>query len=114
VTLQQPAGGAVQQAGWRGSAMLLLALLWTVANALLLGWVITQAWGWFAVPLRLPPVHLFHGLGLRLLALLLLTRLTWPGRNPPPIGELARGTVLLVAAWGLAFLLHVLARSYPW
>lgn len=101
-------------AGWRRSVHALVALVWTLANAVILGWVISQAWGWFAVPLRFPRIGVFHALGLALLVKLLVTGApTQPPVKMPPLRELAMVTLTLLFVWGLAYLLQDLMAVWP-
>lgn len=113
MTLDQP---DQEVTGWRRSVHALLALVWTLANAVILGWVISQAWGWFAVPLRFPRIGVFHALGLALLVKLLVAGAPKPPPPPvkvPPLRELAMVTLTLLFVWGLAYLLQDLMAVWP-
>lgn len=46
--------------------MFLLALVFGLVNAFLRGWVLTQLWSWFLVPLGLPSVSLAQAIGIGL------------------------------------------------
>ena len=41
--------------------------LWIIATVFG-GWVMTYLWKWFIVPLGVPPITLFHALGINLMA----------------------------------------------
>jgi len=41
-----------------------LAVVATIASALVDGWAISLLWGWFLVPLGVPPITLVHAIGI--------------------------------------------------
>jgi hypothetical protein len=100
--------------GWRRTVHAVVALVWTIANVVFLGWVISQAWGWFVVPLRFPRLGVFHALGIRLLVYLLVSGAPDGGPpKPPALRSLALKTAGILFCWGIAYLLQDLMAVYP-
>jgi hypothetical protein len=93
------------------AALIILATMPTWG--ILSGWVLTVLWGWFLMPLGLPPVHLWHAVGL-LIAVDLLTKEGQPLTTSEADKEWAREEPVealkrvLLRSWGRPLILLAL------